>query len=76
MSKRVSTLLSWIEAHEARCISEQAVLARREGEWGEAVPGGKTPGQAVSAPAGMMRGFGLWLAQAAGELFGRRGRPA
>ncbi len=76
MSKRLPTPFRWIEAQEVRRVSEQAILARREGEWGEAVPGGKTPGQAISALAGLRRGFGLWLAQAAGEVFGRRRRPA
>ncbi len=74
MSKRVSTLLGWIEAHEARCISEQAILARREYEHEKSARGRAVPADAARDIITTVRGVRLWLAQAGQALRRRRGR--
>ena len=74
MSKRVSTLLGWIEAREARCISEQAILARRENEREKSADESSALAGAARDLITTVRGVRLWLAQAGQTLRRRRGR--
>ncbi len=74
MSKRVSTLLGWIEAHEVRCISEQAMLARLENEREKSADESSALADAARDLITTVRGVRLWLAQAGQALRRRRGR--
>jgi hypothetical protein len=74
MSKRVSTLLGWIEAQEVRCISEQAMLARRENEREKSADESSALADAARDLITTVRGVWLWLAQAGQALRRRRGR--
>ena len=74
MSERVSTLLGWIEAHEARCISEQAILARRENEQEKSRHESAAPANTARDIITSVRGVRLWLAQTGQALCRRRAR--
>jgi hypothetical protein len=71
MRKRVSTLFSWIEAHEAQRLAERAILARGEGEREAPARDAKTPAPKPAAP---MQGVRSRLAQMRAALLGRSGR--
>ena len=73
MSKRIPTLLRWIEAHEVRRKSEQAILARRASEWEARARDAKEP---APEPATPMQAVRSRLAQMRDVLLGRSGRTA
>ena len=73
MSKRMPTLLRWIEAHEMQRKSEQAILARRASEWEERARDVKAPAPEPAAPMQSLRSR---LAQMRDLLLGRSGRTA
>ena len=73
MSKRMPTLLRWIEAYEVRRKSEQAILARRASEWEARPRDAKTPAPEPPAPMQSLRSR---LARMRDALLGRSGRTA
>ena len=72
MSERMSTLLGWIEAHEAQHMSEQAILARRESEW--EARHAKTLGVACPESNAATQGIRWRLAWIRDALLGGSGR--
>ena len=73
MSKRIPTLLRWIEAHEVRRKSEQTILARRASEWEERARDVKALAPESATP---MQGVRSRLTQMRDLLLGRSGRTA
>jgi len=71
MSKRMPTLLRWIEAHEAQLVTERAVLARWEGEREAPARHAETPEAPALGLAAPIRGVLMRLAQARDALLGR-----
>ena len=71
MSKRMPTLLRWIEAHEQQLVTERAVLARWEGEREAPARHAGTPEAPAFWLAAPIRGVLMRLAQARDALLGR-----